>query len=123
MTRHSSFTLPVRSLHQVPYNTINNFFLPKVRPLFPNRSHGHTVVFSNLRLFLVCDDHRAHFSGCVPIQDFILHSRAIGFGEIDLCGVVMGCHSMPMFHGMGVLQINLVVCNILVPEIGEARLM
>ena len=28
---------------------------------------------------------------------------------MDLCGQVMSCHAMPVFHGMGVLQIALVV--------------
>ncbi|KAI9433075.1 acetyl-CoA synthetase-like protein [Lactarius indigo] len=30
-------------------------------------------------------------------------------GEMDLCGQIMSCHAMPVFHGMGVLQIALVV--------------
>lgn len=29
---------------------------------------------------------------------------------MDLCGQIMSCHAMPVFHGMGVLQIALVVC-------------
>ena len=33
----------------------------------------------------------------------------LGCGEMDLCGQVMSCHAMPVFHGMGVLQIALVV--------------
>ena len=33
----------------------------------------------------------------------------LGWGEMDLCGQVMSCHAMPVFHGMGVLQIALVV--------------
>lgn len=28
---------------------------------------------------------------------------------MDLCGEIMSCHAMPVFHGMGVLQIALVV--------------
>jgi hypothetical protein len=28
---------------------------------------------------------------------------------MDLCGQIMSCHAMPVFHGMGVLQIALVV--------------
>jgi hypothetical protein len=28
---------------------------------------------------------------------------------MDLCGQVMSCHAMPVFHGMGLLQIALVV--------------
>ncbi|KAH9000656.1 acetyl-CoA synthetase-like protein [Lactarius hatsudake] len=31
------------------------------------------------------------------------------WGEMDLCGQIMSCHAMPVFHGMGVLQIALVV--------------
>ncbi|KAI9459305.1 acetyl-CoA synthetase-like protein [Russula earlei] len=30
------------------------------------------------------------------------------WGEMDLCGQVMSCHAMPVFHGMGLLQIALV---------------
>lgn len=30
------------------------------------------------------------------------------WGEMDLCGQIMSCHAMPVFHGMGVLQIALV---------------
>ncbi|KAI0265422.1 acetyl-CoA synthetase-like protein [Gloeopeniophorella convolvens] len=30
------------------------------------------------------------------------------WGETDLCGHIMSCHAMPVFHGMGVLQICLV---------------
>jgi len=33
----------------------------------------------------------------------------LGWGEMDLCGEIMSCHAMPVFHGMGVLQIALVV--------------
>jgi hypothetical protein len=33
----------------------------------------------------------------------------LGWGEMDLCGQIMSCHAMPVFHGMGVLQIALVV--------------
>ena len=33
----------------------------------------------------------------------------LGWGEMDLCGHIMSCHAMPVFHGMGVLQIALVV--------------
>ncbi|KAI0249337.1 acetyl-CoA synthetase-like protein [Lactifluus subvellereus] len=29
-------------------------------------------------------------------------------GEMDLCGQIMSCHAMPVFHGMGLLQIALV---------------
>ena len=29
----------------------------------------------------------------------------IGWGDMDWCGRVMGCHAMPMFHGMGVFQL------------------
>jgi hypothetical protein len=28
---------------------------------------------------------------------------------MDLCGQIMSCHAMPVFHGMGILQIALVV--------------
>jgi len=28
---------------------------------------------------------------------------------MDLCGQIMSCHAMPVFHGMGLLQIALVV--------------
>ncbi|KAI9464124.1 acetyl-CoA synthetase-like protein [Lactarius psammicola] len=31
------------------------------------------------------------------------------WGEMDMCGQIMSCHAMPVFHGMGVLQIALVV--------------
>ncbi|THH19547.1 hypothetical protein EW146_g1644 [Bondarzewia mesenterica] len=31
------------------------------------------------------------------------------YGEMDLCGLVMSCHAMPVFHGMGLLQLALVV--------------
>ncbi|KAI0272871.1 acetyl-CoA synthetase-like protein [Russula aff. rugulosa BPL654] len=30
------------------------------------------------------------------------------WGEMDLCGQIMSCHAMPVFHGMGILQIALV---------------
>ncbi len=33
----------------------------------------------------------------------------LGWGEVDLCGQIMSCHAMPVFHGMGLLQIALVV--------------
>jgi hypothetical protein len=33
----------------------------------------------------------------------------LGWGEMDLCGQIMSCHAMPVFHGMGLLQIALVV--------------
>ncbi|KAI0318669.1 acetyl-CoA synthetase-like protein [Amylostereum chailletii] len=31
------------------------------------------------------------------------------WGEMDLCGSIMSCHAMPVFHGMGLLQLGLVV--------------
>ncbi|KAI0033029.1 acetyl-CoA synthetase-like protein [Vararia minispora EC-137] len=31
--------------------------------------------------------------------------NAIHFGEIDLCGKVISCHGLPMFHGMGLMHI------------------
>ncbi|KAI0298355.1 acetyl-CoA synthetase-like protein [Multifurca ochricompacta] len=30
------------------------------------------------------------------------------WGEMDLCGQIMSCHAMPVYHGMGVLQLPLV---------------
>ncbi|KAI0062574.1 acetyl-CoA synthetase-like protein [Artomyces pyxidatus] len=31
------------------------------------------------------------------------------WGDMDLCGLVMSCHAMPVFHGMGLLQLAIVV--------------
>ncbi|KAI0045616.1 acetyl-CoA synthetase-like protein [Auriscalpium vulgare] len=32
-------------------------------------------------------------------------------GELDLCGLIMSCHAMPVFHGMGIIQICIVVSS------------
>ncbi|TFY80855.1 hypothetical protein EWM64_g3157 [Hericium alpestre] len=35
------------------------------------------------------------------------------YGELDMCDLVMSCHAMPIFHGMGLLQLALVAsCGI-----------
>lgn len=47
---------------------------------------------------------------CVPqtssVHLFSALNCSPGYGDIDFAGLVMGCHAMPMFHGMGVLQIS-----------------
>lgn len=32
-----------------------------------------------------------------------------GWGEMDLCGQIVSCHAMPVFHAISLLQITLVV--------------
>ena len=41
-----------------------------------------------------------------------LHIRA-AFGEVDLNGVAVSCHSIPMFHAMGMFQIGAAACSTL----------
>ena len=45
---------------------------------------------------------------CPMLLNLWLHME-LGWGEMDLCGQIMSCHAMPVFHGMGILQIALVV--------------
>jgi len=36
----------------------------------------------------------------------------LGWGEMDLCGHIVSCHAMPVFHAISLLQITLVVSAI-----------
>ncbi|KAI0938637.1 putative NRPS-like protein biosynthetic cluster, variant 2 [Taiwanofungus camphoratus] len=38
-------------------------------------------------------------------RDLLESALTPWFGEVDLAGVAMGCHSLPMFHGMGMLHL------------------
>jgi hypothetical protein len=33
----------------------------------------------------------------------------LGWGEMDMCGQIVSCHAMPLFHVISILQITLVV--------------
>ncbi|KDQ56520.1 hypothetical protein JAAARDRAFT_294258 [Jaapia argillacea MUCL 33604] len=40
-------------------------------------------------------------------RGLLMLARIPSFGQVDLASVIMGCHSMPMFHAMGVLQLTI----------------
>ncbi|PSR72124.1 hypothetical protein PHLCEN_2v12004 [Hermanssonia centrifuga] len=48
-------------------------------------------------------------------QPVVVLLATTGYSEINLTGVVMGCHALPMFHGLGILQIGTAAsCGIVV---------
>ena len=43
------------------------------------------------------------------VESFLMRSylwTLTAFGEVDLKGMAVSCHSLPMFHAMGILQIG-----------------
>ena len=39
----------------------------------------------------------------------LLSYLRLGWGEMDMCGQIVSCHAMPLFHVISILQITLVV--------------
>lgn len=99
-----------------PETPVSN--MPQFEDLYPrDRTHTDFNYYPAVKF-----DHHApalilHSSGSTSFPKPIVwtHSHVVTlctipwWGEMDLCGQIMSCHAMPVFHGMGVLQIALVV--------------
>lgn len=47
-------------------------------------------------------------------RSWIQFAKLPYYGEMDLTGVTIACHAVPMFHGMGIVQLNFAVSSGLV---------
>lgn len=70
------------------------------------------IVFTHERLLLSCLAPCKFYAS----SETMTLKVSIGFGQRDLTGQRLACHAMPMFHGMGVMQIGWTVCGKIVPN-------
>lgn len=70
------------------------------------------LVYNHERFLLSClAPCKSHSSeGC--LQTLKCYNAVKGFGERDLTGQRLACHSMPMYHGMGLMQVGWTVREI-----------
>lgn len=99
MGLHSFSTHPV--CHCRGLTARHHYFLCQGSTAFPK------PITWNHRAFLVLAriPRKTRYPSCVSS----INSFRLVFGEIDLCGLIIGCHAMPMFHGMGAFQLGSVV--------------
>lgn len=80
-------------------------------------SHGDFKYYPAVRFDLDAPALIMHSSGSTSFPKPIAwsHRQVVNnlstipwWGEVDFCGQIMSCHAMPVFHGMGVLQIAIV---------------
>ncbi|KAH9955362.1 acetyl-CoA synthetase-like protein [Russula dissimulans] len=92
-------------------------FMPHFEDIYPLESADSTVrYYPEVKFDLNAPSLILHSSGSTAFPKPIVwsHKQLVSlctipwWGEMDLCGQVMSCHAMPVFHGMGLLQIALV---------------
>ncbi|CCM01516.1 uncharacterized protein FIBRA_03572 [Fibroporia radiculosa] len=91
--------------------------MPVFSDLFPQNASSEPVEFLHRRRYdLSATAVISHSSGSTAFPkmivwshlDFMQTALTPWYGEVDLAGVVMGFHSIPMFHGLGLLHLLLV---------------
>lgn len=113
------------SLKMLPDGTdIPKHTMPVFEDLFPE--NGPNPAFEFVPMPAIDMDAPAmilHSSGTTaypsPVtwthRSWIQFAKLPYYGEMDLTGVTIACHAVPMFHGMGVVQLNFAVsCGLVV---------